>query len=366
LKLAYVLAYRAPDYIRTQTLLAALSQCPGIEVIPILNKSTGLLRYTETLFALWRVQRRQRPDVYLLGFRGHEIFWLVRWMTRGKTLIFDAMMSPVTALAEENKAGMVGKWLSPLFHRFERNILRASDLVLTDTVAHARLYVEKFGISANKILAVPVAAIEPTTAVQSISFESRSGTNQELSVLFYGSMLSLHGVDVILGAASKVSDLPVRFDFIGGGARQAARLHRECRKKGIKKYTYQRWVPLDRLISEVIPSADLVLGGPFGNTPQARRVVTTKTMQALALGKVVVVGEGEEQIGFRDRFNCFLVPQVNPIALASAIRWAHENREKLAVIGQRGLELYRERFSISVVTRLICGALNRLERYGPF
>ncbi|MDE2324721.1 MAG: hypothetical protein KGL51_08640, partial [Betaproteobacteria bacterium] len=129
LRVAYVLAYRAPHYIRSLSLQRALGNCSRIELLSARNHSSGMARYVETWRALRQLRKTHAPDLYILGFRGHEMFWPVRWLTRGKPLVFDALMSPSAALHEENKAGFLGRLIAPLLGALERGILRRADLV---------------------------------------------------------------------------------------------------------------------------------------------------------------------------------------------------------------------------------------------
>lgn len=358
LRVAYILAYRAPNYIRSLSLQRALGNCSGIELLLARNHSSGVARYFETWRALRQLRKTHAPDIYILGFRGHEMFWPVRWLTRGKPLVFDALMSPSAALREENKAGFLGRLLAPLLHRFERGILRRADLVLTDTQQHVAFYVRQFGLPQDKLLAVPVGAVEANASADLAA--TPAAADAPLSVLFYGSMLPLHGIDVIIAAAAELADLPIRFDFVGGSARQAQRLHRLCATRGVTRYAHRRWVPLDELVGAEIPRADVCLGGPFGGTPQARRVVTGKASQSLALGKATVIGAIDEASGFIDKDNCLLVPQADAAALASALRWCAAHRDALPAIGQRGQMLYRQRFSVQTITQQLCPSLQRL------
>ena len=174
-----------------------------------------------------------------------------------------------------------------------------------------------------------------------------------MGVLFYGSFLPLHGLDTILKAAALLRELPIRFDFVGGNSRQARKFMTDCANKGVTRYTHRPWVSFDELINVTIPEADLCLGGPFGDTEQARRVITGKTSQCLALGKPTIIGEIDEKHGFVNKQNCLLVPQGNPEALAEALRWAHNHREQLALIGDRARAIYAERLSIKVIGNVL-------------
>lgn len=356
LQVAYVLAYRAPKYIRTESLLTALGYVNEVEIAVARNKHPGLRRYVETLNALRKLRREIASDIYVIGFRGHEIFWLIRWLTRGKPLIIDAMMSPYAALHDEYGNRMPHRWLAKMIYPLERWILRRADLVLTDTRLHAEFYARTFDLPIEHFCPLPVGAIEPV----SNAAPSAYGKSTPFSVLFYGSFLPLHGIQVIVSAAARLVDLPIRFDFIGGSKAQALGLHHLCQMSGVTNFSYRRWVEFEQLLRHDIPNADLCLGGPFGGTPQARRVVTTKTSQCLALGKATVIGHIDEDYGFVDRGNCLLVAQADADALANSIRWAFENRASLTELGARGRDVYHERLSTHVIATRLQSALNRL------
>lgn len=358
MQVAYILAYRAPRYIRTESLLTALQSCNKIRIYVARNRHPGLRRYVETWNALRQLRTEVAPDVYVIGFRGHEIFWPIRWLTRGKPLIFDAMMSPYGALHDEHGDSVLHQWLAKIIYPFERWMLRRADLVLTDTRLHAEFYAQTFGLPIEHFCPVPVGASEPGSSAPPCT----PGKDNMFSVLFYGSFLPLHGVQTIVAAASQLTDLQIRFDFIGGSKTQARGLHRLCQTLGVMKFTYRRWVELEQLLQQDIPNADLCLGGPFGDTPQARRVVTTKTSQCLALGKATVIGRIDEDFGFVDRGNCLLVAQKDADALAASIRWAFENRALLPDLGARGCAIYHARLSTQVITTRLQAALTRLKK----
>jgi glycosyltransferase involved in cell wall biosynthesis len=331
--------------------------CSGVKLFRAINEKKGFFRYFETFFILRRIIKNHHPDAYVLGFRGHEIFWYVRWMTRQKPLIFDALVSPSRSMRDENKFGPIGRLIFPMIHRMESWILRRSDLILTDTDLHADFYSLEFSIPRSKVLSVPVGAVE---LVQRSSVAVENFERKDFRVLFYGSFLALHGVNVIVGAAAKLKDVPIWFDFIGGKVRDEQNLRARCLDAGVKNYTHRRWVPFATLLTEEIPSADLCLGGPFGGTPQARRVITGKTSQCMALGKATVVGKIAQDNGFVDRKNCLLVNQNNPEALANAVRWAYMHRGELGKLGEAGRRLYDERMSLRVIGEIFAQAFRKI------
>src|SRR5262249_27005003 len=114
-----------------------------------------------------------------------------------------------------------------------------------------------------------------------------------------------------------------------------------------------------------IADAGLSIGGPLGNTPQARRVVTGKTYQCLAMAKAVVVGDTEAATEFEDRANCLLVRQGSPEALAEAIAWAAEHRDETRAIGLRGGESFERSFTVGRLAAHVEAALVRLDEPHP-
>lgn len=364
-RVCFVQSYREPGYVRGRAIQAALAGSDDVQLVLAVNCSRGIRRYWETLRALLHARRQFDPDVYILGFRGHELAWLVRWLTRRKPLVIDALMSPYAAMAEEGKLGMPGRLVAPLWRRYEAAILHAADAVLTDTQLHADFLQARFRIPARKIFVIPVGAVEHEELPENSSLTATESHHPAFRVLFYGSFLPLHGVDTIVDAAARVGDLPVEFDFIGGTPTQARQLHALCATRGVRRYRHRDWVPFDQLLQHDIPRADLCLGGPFGNTPQARRVVTGKTSQCLALGKPTVVGRIDEDWGFVHKVNCLLVEQGDAAQLATAIRWSHGHPAELAAIGQRGQLLYARRLSTAVIVQRLLPLMRGLTRQGP-
>jgi glycosyltransferase involved in cell wall biosynthesis len=337
--------------------VAALQGLPGIQVIDARNTRRGLLRYGEALLRLLLVRFRERPDGYILGFRGHEIFWPVRLLTRGKPLILDQMMSPYDSLIRERKTIAAGGILDRMIYAYEKSALQASDLILTDTRLHQQYFIRLFDIPPAKIHPVCMSADE--TLFHPAPVNDARQPYRFLRVLFYGSFLPLHGMDTILKAADRLRNEAVRFEIIGGSGNNLRRFVRMIRQYGMMNVQHRTWVDYTELPGR-IAQADLCLAGPFGNTGQANRIITGKTFQCLAMEKPVVIGEISAEEGFRNRENCLIVPQGNDQALAEAIRWSQQHPEKLKTIGRKGRELYDSRFSLSCIRKDLEEMITRL------
>lgn len=342
IKVAYVLSYRAPNYIRTKSILGALKTLKGFHLLKVINKKKGFARYVETLWSLLICRIKHNPDCYILGFRGHEIFLPVKIITLGKPLIFDELMSPTDALRSDYKFGKLGAFIGIILFNLEKAILKFSDRTLTDTKTHKDFLVDKFNLESEKVIPIPVGADEDIKCPRR-SFEG--GYDTPLRVLFYGSLLPLHGMACMVEAAKILEDQAIKFTFIGGSQKAIQEFNYLCKKFDIKNIEHIAWVDFDELMEQHLAKSDLCLGGPFGKTAQAARVVTGKTQQSLAFGIPTLVGEIDEDFGFKDKENCLLVERGCPQSLADAMIWALQNRERLGAIGESGKRLYFEKFS---------------------
>jgi glycosyltransferase involved in cell wall biosynthesis len=265
------------------------------------------------------------------------------------------MMSPYDSLVNE-KMKMRGKsLLGRAVYFYERSVLLASNLVLTDTKIHRQYFHELFNIPRKKITAIPVGADEDVFRLD-VSTEQAADSGF-LEVLYYGSFLPLHGMDIILRAASLLRDKPVHFTLIGGNRLDLSVFHHSIEEFELSNVTHIDWVEYEEL-PHYITRADLGLGGPFGDTGQAGRVITGKTFQFLAMAKPVIVGmyNGDDD-GFEDKVNCLQVPRGDEQALANAISWAFEHGESMKRISQKGYELYKSRYSILQISKRLKGVI---------
>ena len=357
LKVCHVVCYRDPEYVRTRNLRAALGHIPNCQVFDATNRRRGWLRYFETIAKALKIRLLHNPDVYVIGFRGHEIFWIIRLIAIGKRLVFDEFMSPSDALISERKAGNAGRILGYVTLPFEWMCLHLAGRCLTDTQLHKDFIANRFHVRREKIEVVYVGAV-PTDGIPVREPESENlDASKPLSVLFYGTFLPLHGMDIVLHACKLLEGRPVECRIIGGRGKPLARFLALLDELQPGNVTHDVWVDFDELQSTVIPNADVCLGGPFGGTPQARRVITGKTFQFLAQSKPTVIGRVDEPVNFVNRENCLLADQASPESLAETLEWAINNRDRLPEIGQHGRRLFAENFSSAALATQIEPAL---------
>lgn len=336
---------------RATTLRTATATIPNHEVITVKNSSKGIMRYVEVAWRVLFVRITKRPDAYLLTFRGYEMVLPVRILTLGRPLVFDEFINLEEWLIE-NKKMVDGSFTQKTIGFFYRGLMRLPNLLITDTLSHAKYSAKRSGLRADKIVPVPVATDEDIFKPIEKS-SSISGSGAALKVFYYGGkMLPLHGISYVLEASLRLSNDPVEFVIIGGTAETETQIE-EYRSQGANiKYIHR--VPYEELAARA-RQADVCLGGPFGGTLQSQFVITGKTYQFMALQKPVIIGrnkETERKI-FKDKGNCLIVNQADTNDLVAAIRWCIGNPEKLEAIGESARATYERDLSIEAVSRTL-------------
>jgi glycosyltransferase involved in cell wall biosynthesis len=344
-KVCIITCYKQPDYIRASTLRTALSKIDGVNLIIIKNTHTGVLRYLEVVVKTVIMRFTQQPDIYLLTFRGYELLIPIRIITLGKTLIFDEFINLVEWVVYEHKKLIPGKFSMKLLSVFYRFWLNKTDVILCDTDSHADLSSKLMSLPRSKFYSAVVSTDE-TTFLASNRSEPLPG--EQLKVFYYGNMLPLHGIDIVIESAVLLKDSNISYEIIGGGSDTALKVSTAVQQGA--KIDYKKWVDFDKL-PEHMHAADICLGGPFGNTFQSQYVITGKTYQLLHMRRPTIIGKNLETAVFEDTINALVVEQGSSVALANAIRWANDHKSILPSIGDEGFELYKEKFSNEILSR---------------
>ncbi len=348
-----VTCYRQPDYLRAVTLRQGLKDCDVFsEVTVIKNRHTNALRYIDVLIDLIKVRFNKNPDAYLITFRGYELLPLVLIIGAGKKIIYDEFINPVEWFVYEHKY-FVGplSFLGHLLRICYSAMMKKTNAIIADTDSHAKYSSQLMSVPINKYFTIPVGADE--TIFRPATITTRK-PGQPFRVLYYGSMLPLHGINYVLEAAIiMASNQDIEFHIVGG-KKKIAKIVEGARALGAN-IRYETWVDYKKL-PQLFASSDLCLGGPFGNTVQSQYVITGKTYQFLASARPTLIGDNQETKLFVDKKNAIMVPRASQAALVGAIEWAFLHPKELHLIAQNGRKLYEQEFS----SRQIADYLRRL------
>ena len=331
-----------------------------------------LSRLTRWLLAypslILRYLRLPRHDAVIVGYLG-QLDVLVLWpfaRLRAAPIVWDAFLSLYDTVAVDRRIVGPRHPVALFLLAWEWLACRAADLVVLDTRAHAEYFRDRFGLRRNEPTNVFVGA-EPSifraTAADIAAFKSEVN----ISVLFYGQFIPLHGIDTIVRAAQTTRGRRMRWTLIGRG-QEERRIRDMLGADWPPDLEWIPWVPYDELAGH-IHAADICLG-IFGNTAKSARVIPNKVFQILSAGKPLVTRDSPaiRELLADGMPGIYLVPPADPEALLDALEKfsnEHSNLDDLAT----GAPLHRalvERFSPRMIgeelREMIAGLQTRRRR----
>ena len=331
---------REPSYPRNSLILSVLQNLTNTQSFTSTSRRI-LIRYLSIYWQMFFAVRKQEFDLIFVGFLGQPIVPFANRFFK-KPILFDAFLSVFDTICYDRQ------WVSPnslvgkAAFLFDKISCDQADCVILDTQAHADFFHQQFGIAKEK-LEVLFVGCDDTLFQPQWDCEPK-----EQIVLFYGSYLPLHGVETIVEAARHLRNTSIRFRIIGDGI-QKNRIVALAKQHNLTNITFMYTVPLHQLPNE-IANATVCLGGPFGPSQKAQRVITGKTFQCIAMGKPTIVGDSQANRELLEhQNNAWFCPMNDPIALTEAIRALTNNPNLCRQLGENAYLTFKEKASTEVL-----------------
>jgi glycosyltransferase involved in cell wall biosynthesis len=273
---------------------------------------------------MWKFMRSPRVDAMIVGHPGyfhiHLACFLRFLFQRRFVLVYDIFIPLYETLIEDRRLLKSDSLFARLIRRFERSCCRYADLCLIDTEEHCQYIVEEYGLSPERVSRIFVGS----TIDQNFD-SSRVVSHEIFRILFVGTYIPLHGIDIILKAIRYLAGDPdMHFSLVGSGQLRE-RMESLAQKWGFSNVMFQDWIPTEHL-GAFIRSFDLSLG-IFGITPKTARVIPSKIYDICAAGVPFITADTPAvREVFKHGENAYLIPAGNPEALAEAIRYLKANR----------------------------------------
>jgi len=355
MKVLYFATYYTRHYVRQNVIRRALRQIKGIEVVECVYNRRTIFRY---FVALWKfiILPKKNIDVIMIGFRGHEIFPLIRLLTR-KPIVFDAFISIYDTLCFDRKKYSSSSVIGRIAYWLDWYCCKKADKVILDTNVHINYFSKTFNISKEKFFRIFVGAD------QRIFYPRMAKKQDSFVVFYYGTGLPLQGIKVILGAAKKLEDRQRIIFRLVGPIRK--KFKHQIKQQNLKNIKFIDWVPYNKLPEE-IAKADICLGGHFSSIEKAGRVIAGKTFQFLAMGKAVIVSWNPANNELlKDRENCLMVNMADADDLKRAIlELAGDSilRKKIAIEGNSIFHIAQDQ----IITELQVTLNKAMQKYLDF
>jgi glycosyltransferase involved in cell wall biosynthesis len=335
---------REIDYTRNQVLLRALRRIGEVETVV----ESGLTKSLVLRSA--RIAIRTLPkcifskyNLIFVGFYGHLLMLPIGLFSK-RPVLFDAFVSTYDTLISDRRSFSRNSLMDKMAWWLDRSACHLADNILLDTPAQELYFSSVLGVPKNKLYSIPVSCNEE------IFYQRECLVPNEITlVLSYSTYLPLHGIETIIRAAEILRNESVQFRLIGQGRLFEAnyRLANELRLKNV---IFIPPVSLERLANE-IAGADICLGGHFGESDKANRVIPGKIYQMLAMGKPIIAANSTANKELlQHKISAYLCPTGDPTALAVAIMDLKRDPQLCNRIGIGGRQTYEKYCSESVVT----------------
>jgi len=306
----------------------------------------------------WKFMRSPRVDAMIVGHPGYfhiHLLWFLRFLFRRQfVLVYDIFIPLYETLIEDRGLLKSDSLFARLIHRFEKSCCRYADLCLIDTEEHCQYIVEEYGLSPERVSRIFVGS----TIDQ--NFDSPRVVSHEIfRILFVGTYIPLHGIDIILKAIRYLAGDPdMHFSLVGSGQLRE-RMESLAQKWGFSNVVFQDWIPTEHL-GAFIRSFDLSLG-IFGVTPKTARVIPSKIYDICAAGVPFITADTPAvREVFKHGENAYLIPAGNPEALAEAIRYLKANRNLRDKIAEGARQTGEGIFSLKEIGNDLINAVYKI------
>lgn len=292
----------------TQELNLLKKQNQEVKVIGSLSKSYPkrlLIVYLKLLF----LNIKEFNKVFI-GFAPQLVLPFWWWKFRKKSVTIDFFISMYDTFVFDRKKFQKNSLFGKFFNYLDRRTLSLADTIICDTKEHGKYFVEELGASSERLHTLYLEA--DTTIYYP---REKKKENDFFEVLYFGSILPLQGVDIVLKSAQILRRNPeVHFTLIGP-------IGKEYQKVDSDTITYISWLSQKQL-AEAIAQADLCLAGHFNsNINKAKRTIPGKAYIYQAMKKPMILGDNPatRELYSEDMDGVYFVEMGNPQALAEKI-----------------------------------------------
>ncbi len=294
---------------------------------------------------IYKKLRLPPVDCVIVGYIGQLDMILARVLFPTKKIIFNPMLSIYDTMINDRKVSD-NYFTKKFFYLLDKISCSFADKIILDTPEHIEYFHKKFKVPIDKFDFAYIGADDKL--FYPISGKNKAAEN--FTVLFYGKFTPIHGIEHIIKAAKNLEQYPeIKFEIIGTG-----QTHKEIIKLSqalnIKNTAFIDWIPFKEL-PQKIASADICIGGHFGGSEKAKRVIANKVFQIIAMEKPIIMSGCKSSIsaGFVNLKNCLFCKAEDSKALADAILKLKNDEDLRNNIAKNAHSLFQKEFSIKII-----------------
>lgn len=305
----------------------------------------SILRRTLFLKSYLGLKKNFNYDLVFIGFYGH-LLTISLHHKFSAPILFDAFISTYDTLCFDRKVFSPNSIFGRLAYWLDKKSCELSDIILLDTPQHVEYFIEKFNLYHKKFFWLPVGCDE------NIFFPRNHlrKPDKYFKVLCYSTYLPLHGMDIVIRSAHiLLSEKNIKFQLVGKG-QEFSKIKNYIDTNNLTNVSLLPPIQLTELPT-LISESDLILGGHFGNSEKAQRVIPGKVYQVLAMRKPLIAGDtSANRTLLSHGENSLLVPPNNPELLAEAILQLRDDEFLRDRISENGRLLFEKKCSLDANT----------------
>ncbi len=322
------------------------------------------LAIARRLPALARRYRDLPPhDVVIVGPGGFlETIFLRRLVLRGErgrarpAVLFDPLYSLFDTVVSDRALVPARGLRSIAIRAIERRALAAADRVLVDTDSTAAFLSGAYGLPLAHFRRLRVGSIYGGRPAPQ---RARRLPGAPLDVIYVGSYIPLHGLDVVMAAAQRLRDSGVRFALVGSG-QEERRIAATVRERDLRNVKLEGGFVRGGPMLDHYRKADAALG-IFGTSEKAHRVVPFKVNDAMALGLPLVTADtAAAREVLRDGESALLVRPGSPELLAASLLRLRDDVSLRLKLGEGARRAFEATASTAVAAGELRHALDDL------
>lgn len=315
------------DYIRNTQEIKLLEEHAEEVFLVAFNTKNYALRILRVYMLLIHFLIWKKFDILFIGFAPQFLFPLFPFFKKNNYLVIDFFISFYDTLVDDRKKIKENSFIAKILYRIDQYVLRKADSIITDTQAHRTYFSDEFKVASDKMTVLYLEA--DTTIYKTIDysqFETKEANSNVFTVVYFGSILPVQGLEVILNAMKQlINETNIHFIIIGPLSKKLS--------INTADYPNTRFIPwLDQnQLAQEIALADLALAGHFSDTVgKANRTIAGKTYIYKAMNKPIILGDSDanRELFVDDAKMNFYVPRGDSTALAEKIIEIRNNTKK--------------------------------------
>jgi glycosyltransferase involved in cell wall biosynthesis len=296
-------------------------------------------------------------DILIVGYPGQMDIFIARflsWLYR-RPLVWDVLMS-IYLVTIERKLNQKSPITASFLHLIEKLGLRLPDLLIIEGEEYARWLCNEYQISISRFRYVPLG----TNHKEFPYLGTSPALDGRFRVVYFGSFLRSHGLDLILESASILkTERDISFEFIGDGPERET-IMKQAQYHGLKQISFPGFLSRKEFF-EHLTQADLCLG-VFGNTLHSRITVQNKIYEALIMGKPLLTGDSDALRQIFEPGKHLYVCERTPEAIAQSILYLRDHYDERIALAKQGREFVIQHYTIEVLGSLFLEQIEPLLR----